>query len=152
VTAVALAAAALAAIRSGPPTASESPARGLSQVELEGGQLCKHFATLKNADDPAAATLLGPEPVVPPGPVDAGEADRLQAEFFLRQPLEVVRVEPARGRRFVLWTRGNVAAPRLEVRTATGIDRVQRTMTNPDIIVEVRDGRVVGVAATLHEG
>ncbi len=114
--------------------------------------LCQRFAKLHNAGDPAAAGLLGRVPEVPGAPVTSEEAGRLQADFFLRQPIEVLRVTPARGSHFVLVTRGNVAAPTLEERTATGIERSQRTMSNPDLVVEVRDGRIYGVRAQLHEG
>jgi len=42
--------------------------------------------------------------------------------------------------------------PTLRVKTADGVETVQRTMANPDLSVEVRDGRIYGVTASLHMG
>ena len=114
-------------------------------------RLCNQFLERKNAGDPAAADLLGPAPVVPATPISPEEADRLQTEFFLRQDLQVVGVgrDKAHGKP-VLYTKGNVSAPTLNVRTGAGVETAQRTMANPDLVVEVRDGRIYGVAAHLH--
>ena len=50
----------------------------------------------------------------------------------------------------MLYTKGNVSAPTLDVKTETGMEAAQRTMANPDLVVEVRNGRIYGVAAHLH--
>src|SRR5205823_2138386 len=97
--------------------------------------------------------LLGPAPSVPAAPISQEEADRLQADFFLREDVRIVGVgRDRRTRALVLFARGNVSAPALPVRTAGGVESAQRTMANPDLSVEVRDGRVYGVAANLHRG
>ncbi len=116
--------------------------------------LCDRFARLHNTGDPAASALLGRVPAVPDAPVSSEEINRLQADYFLREPLEILQVDPERGSRgrFVFVTRGNVAAPTLSERTPTGVERSQRTMSNPDIVVEVRDGKIYGVRAELHVG
>jgi hypothetical protein len=123
--------------------------------------LCDRFARLHNAGDPAAASLLGRVPVVPDGPLSSEEVNRWQADWFLREPVEILRVGPERrsqGKpagltgRFVFVTKGNVAAPTLQERTPSGVERSQRTMSNPDLMVEVRDGKVYGVRAELHAG
>lgn len=123
--------------------------------------LCVRFANLRNAKDPAADALLGRVPAVPDGPVSSEEVSRLQADYFLREPVEILRVgpeRPSRGKpasptaRFVLVTKGNVAAPTLQERTPTGVERSQRTLSNPDVVVEVRDCHIYGVGARLHEG
>ena len=79
------------------------------------------------------------------------EADRLQTDFFLRQDVRIVGAgrDKATGA-LVLYTKGNVSAPTLHVKTETGVETAQRTMANPDLVVEVRDGRIYGVAAHLH--
>jgi hypothetical protein len=126
------------------------PAQELTEEKL----LCDRFARLHNAGDPAADALLGRLPAVPDTPVTSEEINRLQADYFLREPLEIRQVEPERGSagRFVFVTRGNVAAPILPERTPTGVERSQRTMSNPDVVVEVRDGKIYGVRAELHMG
>jgi hypothetical protein len=116
-------------------------------------RVCTQFIHLKNADDATAVTLLGPVPAISDGPVSRVEADHLQAEFFLRQDVRIVGVgRDRRTKALVLYTKGNVFAPTLQVKTATGAETAQRTMSNPDLTVEVRDGRIYGVAANLHVG
>jgi hypothetical protein len=115
-------------------------------------QLAGDFQRLKNANDPAVEQLLGSMPAVPEGPISQEEAERFQADCFLRQNLHVRSIRIAPANRFVVVTKGNVSAPTLSVRTANGVDRIQRTMSNPDLIVEVRDGKIHGVRAELHSG
>jgi hypothetical protein len=111
---------------------------------------CERFAWLKNAGDPAAQALLPPKAVWPEGAVGQEEADHLQADLFLREVHQIVTVRPEPGaERFALTTEGNVAAPALSVQIATGVERSQRTMTNPEIIVEVRGGLIYAVRARL---
>jgi hypothetical protein len=120
-------------------------------------KLVQEFARLKNAGDPAADLLLAPAPQVPEMPISQEEAGRLDAEFILRDRYQVAEVRPLKAAsptpasRFVLVLKGSVASQRLQVQTPTGVDRVQRTMHNPDVIVEVRDGAIHGVRAKLHE-
>jgi hypothetical protein len=96
-------------------------------------------------------------PPVPAEPVSREEADRLDAEILLRQPFQVVDVHREAGsragpKRFVLVTHGPLSSERITVRTPTGSEVMQRTMFSPDLVVEVRDGRLRGVRAGLHEG
>jgi hypothetical protein len=136
------------------PSQPAEPSQAVTDEEV----LCDRFAHLHNAGDPAAEALLGRVPVVPDAPATSEEASRLQADFFLRAPIEILQVAPERGRpvsptgRFVFVTKGNVAAPTLQERTSTGVERSQRTMSNPDLVVEVRDGKIYGVRAELHVG
>jgi hypothetical protein len=134
---------ALPDVRSGTPEWSADP---------EEVQLVERFMALKNASDPEAEQLLAPPQVVEDKPVSEAEADRIQTECFLRQNLRILSVRFNREKRWVLATKGNVSAPTLPVRTATGVDRVQRTMSNPDLIVEVRDDKVHGVRAQMPSG
>jgi hypothetical protein len=116
-------------------------------------RICARFIELKNAGHPVAFQMLGPAPAVPNGPVSQAEADGLQTDFFLRQDVRIVGVgRDRRSGALVLYTKGNVFAPTLQVKTATGAQTAQRTMSNPDLTVEVRDGRIYGVAAGLHVG
>jgi hypothetical protein len=134
--------------------ASRSATPAPRQEEL----LCQEFINLKNAGDPRADHLLGPPPVIPGRAVSRREADRLDAEFILRQPFRVTEVRPlpARGRgqetaspRFVLVAKGSITSERFLVEGSA--QPSQRMLFNPDIIVEVRDGRLHGVRAQLHE-
>jgi hypothetical protein len=110
------------------------------------------FQNLKNANDPAVEQLLGPMPAVPEEPISQEEAERFQADCFLRQNLQILSIRMARADRLVVVTKGNVSAPTISVRTANGVDRIQRTMSNPDLIMEIRDGKIHGVRAELHSG
>jgi hypothetical protein len=117
--------------------------------------VCLQFIERRNADDPRAHELLGVQPVMPQAPISADEAQRLQTDFFLRGDLEYRGVKGERGGkspRFRLSTRGNVTVDTLTIRTPSGTERSQRTMTNPDLIVEVRDGKIHGLRAELHMG
>jgi hypothetical protein len=134
-------------------SSSEPSPAPVPRVMSDEERLCNRFAEIKNAGDPAANALLPPKPDWPEKAVGQREGDRLQADLFLR---EVVRIEsvraqrgPAGDTRFILATQGNVAAPPLSVRTAKDIERSQRTMTNPEIIVEVRGGTIHALRAQL---
>jgi hypothetical protein len=68
----------------------------------------------------------------------------------------VVSVRPSRSAndagRFVLATKGGAAGEPLQVRSGTKVDRVQRVVTNPELIVEVRDGKIYAVRARITAG
>jgi hypothetical protein len=117
--------------------------------------VCDQFMQLKNARDPAAAELLGPLPPVPADPVTEEEADRLDAEFVLHSPLQVVEVRAdtsasadGKAAHCVLVVKGTFTCRPLRVVGAHGLS--QRYLVNPDLIVEVRDGKIYGLRAQLH--
>jgi hypothetical protein len=120
------------------------------------GKICLEFADWVNAGDAPPAGLLGPKPAVPTEPVAREEADRLDAEFILRQRYRVLEVRPHESPkdgppRFLLVLKGSVASEHLQVRNPKGeIEPSQRALSNPDVIVEVRDGKIYGVRAQLH--
>jgi hypothetical protein len=119
-------------------------------------QLCRQFMTLKNAHDPQAEQLLAPRPAVPTAAVSPSEADRLNADIMLHQDFTVQDVYPDAAAEpgaphMVLVTRGSVSSDRILVQTATGTEASQRAMFSPDLIVEVRDGKIHGVRPQLHE-
>jgi hypothetical protein len=125
-----------------------------SELERTGKRLCEEFARLKKLGDPSAAQLLGRVPTPPATPVSEEDADSLQADYFLADSIEVlsVKTSPKHRNQFILVTKGNVSPPTLAVRTRKGIENSQRMLFNPDVLVEVRDGKIYGVAARLHEG
>jgi hypothetical protein len=138
-----------------PPGKEAPPVRVVSDDE----RLCGQFMKLKNAADAKADDLLGRVPGVTEEALPEDEVQRLQTDFFLRENIQVLSVTAEGNRRanvpagcFVLATRGNVAAPILNQKTANGVERSQRTMANPDLIVQVRDGKIYGVRAELHMG
>jgi hypothetical protein len=114
------------------------------------------FVSARRNGGEQALELLGPAPVFPEQGVSEAEAERLQTESFLRADLKFVDVwrgEPDVPGRYTLATRGNVSAPPLRIQTAKGVDPPsQRFMTNPDLVVEVRGGKVYGVRSELHLG
>jgi hypothetical protein len=110
----------------------------------------RHFMELKNAGDPRADDLLGPAPVIPDEPVSEAEADRLDAEVLLHGRLQIKDVRAEDGSHLALAAQGSYSARPLQVQTASGVERSQRVLTNPDIIVEVRDGKLYGVRLQLH--
>jgi hypothetical protein len=119
-------------------------------------QLCRRFMALKNAGDPAADQLLAPRPTVLETPVSEEDADRFDADIMLHQNFRVRDVYPVHAERpeltrVVLVVEGALSSERIQVKTPTGIDTNQRSVANPDLIVEVRDGLIHGVRARLHE-
>jgi hypothetical protein len=117
----------------------------------EGERICKDFIDLKNAGDPKANDLLASTPGPPQEPVTPEEADRLDAQFFLRQNFRVLDVRPQEGKKgqpqqFVLVVKGSFASEILPGRAG------QRVLVNPDIVVQVQNGQIHGVSARLHIG
>jgi hypothetical protein len=120
----------------------------------DGKAVCERFAQLKNAGDPAAEDLLGPVLAVPQGTISPEEAEPINADALLRGPgLRVLKVRPdpsARdGGRFLLATQGGAAGPTMRVRSGETVDRVQKVVSNPEIVVEVRDGKLYGLRVQL---
>jgi hypothetical protein len=112
--------------------------------------LCWRFAALKNAREPAADQLLAAAPKGAEDTVTSEEAERLDAGAFLRRDLRVVNVRPdAAAHHFALVTKGAAAGDPLRVRSGDKVERTQRVMTNPDVVVEVRDGKIEGVRVQL---
>jgi hypothetical protein len=113
--------------------------------------LCWRFAALKNAREPGAERLLAPAPTVPPEAVTPEEADRIDAGAFLREGLLVLDVRPVSRdqstRPFLLVTKGSASSAPLRVRAGDKVDRIQRMVVNPNVLVEVRDGRIYPIRA-----
>jgi hypothetical protein len=121
------------------------------------------YVDLHRNNDPAALELIEPSGLNTDNPVTPDEAERIEAETFLRLPLTIVAVragEPAgRGRqksapgRYTLVTRGGATGPPVHIREGDRIaSQGRRVMVNPDIIVEVRNGRILALRPELHEG
>jgi hypothetical protein len=129
--------------------AAEKPA-GPPSVEE---QLCRRYQELNNAHDPKARELLGPAPVVPSDAVPPDEADRLTAEFFLRDNPQVVEVRPETAERsgpaarFCLVLGGSVSTPRLSVSRPPKVDVENRMMVDPEVIVRVENDKIYAVRA-----
>jgi hypothetical protein len=116
---------------------------------LEGGEAVAHrfaVATANKALD--ASPYLPPAPGLPEGPVSEPEADLWAAKHVLAHPsLRVVRVTSAGPGRYRLEARCKINPPPLDVREGSGrVVRSSQSRYNPDVIVEVRDGKVHAVA------
>jgi hypothetical protein len=111
-------------------------------------RLCQRFAALKNARDASADDLLGPALTVSPQPVTPEEAARLNADAFLRADLVVqdVRADDD-AHRFILVMKGSATGEPLRIRSGDQVDRVQQMVTNPELIVEVREGKIYPLSA-----
>jgi hypothetical protein len=139
------------------PADLRSPAEYREEVaKSDAGRLCLKFADAVNAGKKLPADLLGPAPSVPAEPVTPEEADRLDAEFILRNLYTITEVRPQPGGpngapRFLFVLKGDVKSERLRVRTPEGrIEEGTRSMTSPEVIAEVRDGKIYGVKAQVH--
>jgi hypothetical protein len=123
------------------------------------------FARKVNAKDREALNLLGPEPVFDEEPVSEQEADARQASFYLRRPeLRVVAIrrgEPGKKRKrgdpprdvYTLVTKVQGSTPLLTVRNNKGVveSPSRLFMLDPDIVVEVKGGKIHGVRPELHQ-
>ncbi len=116
------------------------------QVGHDDQLLCWHFAALKNAHESSADKLLGPAANAPQQAVTPEEAERINADAFLRGELLVLDVRPddsaKDAHRFVLVTKGFASGEPLRIRSGETVDRVQQLVTNPEVVVEVRDGKI----------
>ena len=52
--------------------------------------------------------------------------------------------------RFLLTLDGTCYSEPVRVQTPTGVDRRQRMASNPDLLVEVRDGKIHGLQVRLN--
>jgi hypothetical protein len=135
-----------------PPTAAAEVPAPPFRPDPEQERLCRRFMELKNQNDPAAGELLGPAPVVPIEPVSSEEVRRLDAEIFLRRNCKVVSVRPgSQPGQFLIALQGSVDSERIPFNGPNGPDVSFRSVYNPDVVVEVREGKIHGVRAQLHE-
>jgi hypothetical protein len=135
---------------------SSEPPKGIAEPAWEDSAewaLLRRFSELKSANDPKFRELLGAEPVIPDAPISASAADALQTEAYLRQPFEVEKVRPQSLQtdgpqaQFALVAHGSVTSPRLQIINGEKVDVVTRVITNPEVIVRVEGGKIVGVKA-----
>ncbi len=90
-------------------------------------------------------------------------ASARQTDYFLRADLRILDVLPGepddKGRqraapgRFTLVTKGNASCAGLERPHGKGHRTAPPSlMVNPDLVVEVRDGKIHGLRAEMHVG
>jgi hypothetical protein len=122
------------------------------------------FARKANAKDREAVGLLGPEAVFDGKPISEQEADARQADYYLRRPeLRVITIrsgEPGKKRKkgdpprdvYTLVTKVQGSTPPLTVRNAKGVVESPSRLfiIDPDIVVEVKDGKIHGVRSELR--
>lgn len=134
---------------------------GEAPKEQAAEEILTQFARLHATDREAALRLLGPEMVFGPEPVSEAKAETYYADHLLRSPrLEVVKVLPgepdgkvqktSRGK-FTLVTRSPIVrTPTLRVLRANGeVWGQDQQIMSPDIVVEVRDGKIVALRTEL---
>ena len=136
-----------------PTTAKSATKRSTWNPKSEDDLVCDQFMMNRRAGDPAAFALLSREPIEPMGVITEDEAERLQTDYFLHAPdlqMVAIRRGTAAGQ-YVFVTKGNVTAPRLAIRLNDNeISHRQRMMSNPDLHVEVSNGKIYGIRSTLQ--
>jgi hypothetical protein len=135
------------------------PPKGIGEPTWEDSDewaLLRRFAELKTTNNPKIGDLLGVEPVIPDMPISASEATTLQTEVYLRQPFVVEKIRPE-GRetagpqaQFALVVQGTVNAPGMKVSNGTTVDEVKRVVYNPEIIVRVEGGKIIGLKTQMR--
>jgi hypothetical protein len=123
--------------------------------------LVERFARLMQSDRRAALALLGPPAPFDLEPLSEAEAEARASDYFLRlENTHILAVLPGvpdgLGKQrplpdhWTLVTRANGSTPAQRIRTREGISPPRSmTLTNPDIIVEVRQGKLVPVRMEL---
>ncbi|MFO0926934.1 MAG: hypothetical protein U0736_07805 [Gemmataceae bacterium] len=144
-----------------PPGESRQPAVAEWEPQTEEDWQLDEAVRLLNEGGADRHRLLGPAAVFDDTPVDEAQADARQADFYLRHPklhiTAIRRGEQVRGkqvdrpRTYTLGTKVDGSTPPLRIRTETGrVEAPSRLfMINPDLVVELRDGKVFAVRPEL---
>jgi hypothetical protein len=125
----------------------------------EKDRLVDAFRKARNVD--AKSTLnLAPDPVFDGKPVSEAEGEAMQAHYILHRIRQIVAIrsgEPGEGmawldtHRYTLKTREPANAPKVAVKVGDRVGPLRGlTMLNPDIVVEVRDGKIHALRAELN--
>lgn len=126
-------------------------------------QLLDRFVEAVNARKQEAKNYLGPPPLFEEKPLSEKQADALYAEFYLHHPelrvLSIRKGEPAADGsmkatpgRYTLVTKVQGSTPALRIRNDQGVveSPSRLFMLDPDLVVEVRQGKIFGLRAELH--
>ena len=125
----------------------------------EADRLVDAFRTARN-EDAESSLNLAPDPVFDDKPVGENEGEAMHAAYILHRVRKIVEIsagEPVKGggwwdtpRRYTLATRGQYSAPKVAIEIA---GRVQTPASlfiiDPDIVVEVRDGKIHALRAEM---
>jgi hypothetical protein len=126
-------------------------------------KILRQFAVLTNRGRTVGSrALLGPPPVFNDDPVSETEADARQAHYYLHNDPGIVSIrrgEPGPGNRWlntpgrytlVSFVQGST--PALRVRNVRGeVESPSKLfIINPDLVVEIREGKIQGIRAELH--
>lgn len=122
-------------------------------------RLVEAFQKARNKDGKSTLNLA-PDPVFDDKPVSEAEAEALQSHYILHRVKRVVAIragEPGKGtkwlptpHRYTLTTKVGVATPKVAVQVGDRIEAPNLIITNPDIIVEVRNGKIHALRAEIH--
>jgi len=129
--------------------------RGAQQaIPVESTQewlLCEQWKKLKNAGDSDTEYLIEPLTPTPNEPITEEQADNFDANFCLHHPK--IRIESLRAlssNRFLFVAKGSISTPILLVRTGNKVDSVSRVLFHPDVVVEVRNGKIHPIRPQMH--
>ncbi|MFQ3593516.1 MAG: hypothetical protein SNJ82_10080 [Gemmataceae bacterium] len=123
--------------------------------------LVQQFVHLLRDNRTAALKLLGPAAEIDLEPVSEAEAEARACDYFLRlDNLKVVEILPGTpdgiGKQqplphfWTLVTRANGSTPPQRIRTRDGVSPPRSmTLTNPDLVIQVRQGKLIPVRTEL---
>jgi hypothetical protein len=109
--------------------------------------LVQQFARLKNAGDNTANDLIAPGPDLSQTVIEEEDKPAFDAAFVLHEPSQIVEIIPddptALFPRFAFVLKGGFATPKVTIRNKNGLQAgSQRILSNPEVLVEVREGRI----------
>ena len=141
-------------------TQSAMNARPQSDLTEEEDRLVDAFRKARNEDGKSTLNLA-PEPTIDRNPVSEDEWEAMQSHYILHRVKRVIAIragEPGKGtkwlktpHRYTLTTKVGIATPKVAVKVGDRVEAPSSLLiTNPDIVVEVRDGKIHALRAEIH--
>ena len=141
------------------PRPKPNPGRMAWNPTTEEDHLVEAFTTARNKDM-KATTNLAPDPTFDDKPVSEAEGDAKQSHHLLHRAKKIIAIhagEPGEDKnwlntphRYTLTTRLEGSTPKVAVQVGNRVATPSSLfIINPDIIVEVRDGKIHALRAEL---
>ena len=132
-----------------------------ADAPTEEDRLVDAFRNARN-ENAKATSNLAPDPVFDDKPVSEAEEDAMQAGYFLHGARQIVAIRAGEfdekqrtwlktPHRYTLTTRIQGSTPKVAVKVGGRVEAPRGLfMIDPDIVVEVRDGKIHALRADLH--